>query len=473
MITEMDRINAMIKVGKSALATNTTIAKVIVDNFIQSDVRRLMLIGQRYYNNLNDINHRVIRTVNATTSTEQTPTAPAPKLTMEGDNSKPNNKVSHGYTKELVDQKVNYLLSKAPTITSPNTEYSNELKKLFNRNFHKQLQYVTKECINKGVGWLFVQVRDGKLQFVKMKSEELKPIYDDYGELIMMYHYYKEEVVRGYNIENIPKVDIYTKDGVTRYSYETGTLIEDVTAYDYDENDNPITSYLNVGGKPYNWNRLPFIRFRYNEEEIPFIMLLKSLVDDYDRTISDDSNAIEDTANREIIVFKNLGGARLSDAVNNLRKYNAVKVENDGGVEVHRRTAFTTDTLAHAKQTKQDIFSIGRGVDTASVDRTQLSGVALKFIFSNLDLDCNMLETEFQSSFEDLFYFCSTWLNLTKGVDYSEEEVTVTFNRSAIINESDLIENVSKSMDIISKETAIAKHPWVDDVQKELKDATE
>ena len=37
-----------------------------------------------------------------------------------------------------------------------------------------------------------------------------------------------------------------------------------------------------------------------------------------------------------------------------------------------------------------------------------------------------------------------------------------------MINESDVIDNIQKSEGILSRETLIAQHPWVDDVQAEL-----
>ena len=37
-----------------------------------------------------------------------------------------------------------------------------------------------------------------------------------------------------------------------------------------------------------------------------------------------------------------------------------------------------------------------------------------------------------------------------------------------LINESEAIDNCIKSLNIISKETAISKHPWVEDLEKEL-----
>src|SRR5690606_35281028 len=84
------------------------------------------------------------------------------------------------------------------------------------------------------------------------------------------------------------------------------------------------------------------------------------------------------------------------------------------------------------------------------------------------DMDCNILETEFQASLEQLRWFIDTHLANTTGADYSGEQVDFIFNRDIIINESDVINNAKSSVGIISDETIIANHPWVTNVQSEL-----
>ena len=42
-----------------------------------------------------------------------------------------------------------------------------------------------------------------------------------------------------------------------------------------------------------NWGRIPFICFKYNDEELPLIKYIKQLVDDYDINTSDLSNQLK------------------------------------------------------------------------------------------------------------------------------------------------------------------------------------
>ena len=62
----------------------------------------------------------------------------------------------------------------------------------------------------------------------------------------------------------------------------------------------------------YNWEKVPFVCFKYNHEEIPLIKFVKSLVDDYDKHKSDNSNNLEDLPNG-IYVLKNYDGQDLGE----------------------------------------------------------------------------------------------------------------------------------------------------------------
>ena len=78
------------------------------------------------------------------------------------------------------------------------------------------------------------------------------------------------------------------------------------------------------------------------------------------------------------------------------------------------------------------------------------------------------METEYQASFEELLWFINCHLfNVGMG-DYEQEDVEIIFNRDMMLNEGEVIDNISKSVGIISDETLVAQHPWVDDVQAEL-----
>ena len=94
----------------------------------------------------------------------------------------------------------------------------------------------------------------------------------------------------------------------------------------------------------------------------------------------------------------------------------------------------------------------------------------IQSMYSDIDLDANDMETEFQAAFEEILWFVNAhFANTGKGKgNFENEEVTVIFNRDILINESEAIDNCSKSVGILSDETIIGMHPWIDDPQQEL-----
>lgn len=92
----------------------------------------------------------------------------------------------------------------------------------------------------------------------------------------------------------------------------------------------------------------------------------------------------------------------------------------------------------------------------------------IQSMYSDIDLDANDMETEFQAAFEEILWFVNAHLANTGRGNFENEEVNIIFNRDILINESEAIANCQASVGILSDETIIGMHPWIDDPQAEL-----
>ena len=120
------------------------------------------------------------------------------------------------------------------------------------------------------------------------------------------------------------------------------------------------------------------------------------------------------------------------------------------------------------EQLRKDIYEGGSCVDTQSEKfGTQESGVALKQLYADLDLDCSNIETEFKSSLEYFMFFYNNWVEMSTGKDYSDKEVEYVFNKTMTVNEKELIENCQASIEMLSQDTILSRHPYVNDVEDE------
>jgi SPP1 family phage portal protein len=120
-------------------------------------------------------------------------------------------------------------------------------------------------------------------------------------------------------------------------------------------------------------------------------------------------------------------------------------------------------------QLKRAIVENGRGFDAKEErmdgDPNQMN---IESMYTDIDLDVNGMETEFQAGFEELKWFVDQYLIHSGHGDFTEETVEFVFNRDIFINEDAKIDNCVKSVGILSNKTIVARHPWVTDLAHEL-----
>lgn len=434
--------------GANSQMTLEEIIQEEIKEWHSSTVRQLMLDGQRYYEGDTDILKRKRMAIGEGGELEEV-------------KNLANNKLIHNFTRKLVDQKVGYLLSKPLSVQTENEVYKNLLDDVFNKSFMKLIKNLGKDCINKGIAWAQVYYNeDGELRFKRLPSEEIIPLWKDseHTKLDAIIRVYEVIVYEGHTKKTVQKVEYWDTEKVLRYVEYEGNLIPDVEAPEDTGHFSMIDGEGNA--QSFTWSKVPFVYFKYNDEEQPLIKFVKSLVDDYDKQKSDNSNNLEDLPN-SIYVLKDYDGTNLGEFRRNMSLYRAVKVTGDGGVETRNLEINVEAYKTHIEQTRRDIYEFGRGVDTQS-DKfgNSPSGIALKFLYNDLDMDCNIIETEFQASLEYLLWFVDQHLINTGQGDYTNENVEFVFNRDTLINETDSISNCQNSVGIISDETIVANHPW-------------
>jgi SPP1 family phage portal protein len=267
--------------------------------------------------------------------------------------------------------------------------------------------------------------------------------------------------------KDVAKIEYWDSEGIHRYVYEDEVLLPDVEYGAFDTH----FVIVNPEGEEmrFNWTRPPFICFKYNHEEQPLLKQIKTLIDDYDKKKSENSNVLEENPDSDILVLKNYDGTDLGDFRRNLSTFRAIKVSDDGGVDTIKSEVNSEAYKVHSDQNRKDIYEFGRGVDTQSEKLgSDVSGIALKFLYADLDMDCNMIETEFQWALKQLIWFINVHLANSGQGDFFNEKVTFLFNRDVPINETEAVKNAKDSVGIISDETIVANHPWTTNVQEEM-----
>ncbi len=427
-----------------------------INEFLSSTSRKLMITGEQYYEVNNDIFQRKI-------------TRPTSNGGNEELKYKANNKLAHAFYKNLVDEKVNYLLGKDFTLKSDNEEYIKKLDWSLGEDFLDILNELGYEASNKGIGWLHIFINEeSKLDYMVIPSEQIIPIWTDrrHKSLDRLIRLYDVVVYEGTEKKKVTKIEVWYPDKVDYYIKDGEQILLDSEKY-LNVNGN-IGHYLK-DGKYAVWNKIPFISFKNNRIEIGDIKFIKSLIDSYDLSRSDVANFIEEVKNL-IYVLKGYGGEDLGEFMDNLNYYRAISVDEDGGVDSLNPTMDVEAIKVHYEQLKRDINECGQGVNK-DLDKfgSAPSGIALKFLYSGIDLKCNSLEVLFKKAFKELLYFINIYLSESNQGSYKDVPVELIFNKNIKINETETITNCINSKGVISNKTIIANHPWVKDPVEEQK----
>jgi SPP1 family phage portal protein len=330
---------------------------------------------------------------------------------------------------------------------------------------------LVKGSSNKGVEWLHIYIdEDGAFRYAIIDARQVIPIWETQKqeEVDAVIRYYIMTV----NGEERVRAEYWTKEGVRYYLEDSsGGLIPDTLTVE--ENDQPHFYRVNTLGNEKitngeGWGMVPFIPFKNNEELLPDLNDYKELVDEYDKNRSDLANNLEEIQDA-LFVLKNYAGQDLKEFQRNLRYYRALKVDGDGDVKTITLDIPIKAKKEHTDRLAEDIFMFSQGVNVKT-DKfgNSPSGVALQFLYAQLDLKCDTVERKHKKSIRKLLEFIAEYFRIVDNIDYDHNVIKITFNRSMITNEAEKVESAQKSKGVISDETIAANHPWVDDPQEEI-----
>lgn len=401
------------------------------------------------------------------------------------DHTVSNTKLKHAMYRKLINQKVNYLLSKMFSIKAKDETAEEVLNNYFNPTFLKVLQNCVRYSVMTGISWLQVYYNsDGELRFKRIPETEVIPFWADADHTIL------DAVIRFYTLieytkggVKVPhtKVEYYTLEGVWFYEMGESGLIPDpdkpetVTKH-FNVVQNKVVNNLtelDLNGQPIrvstgeNWNKIPFVPIKYNTQELPLLTFVKTLLDDYDKITSDIADNIHDIP-LSVRIVKNYDGTNPDEFLTNLRQLKLAFVAEEGDVSNLEMPLDLDGIEKHLIRLRKDIYENGCGVDTQDENMRDTSGEALKFRYIDLSLDCQDLGVQVSTTLENLAYFIFNHEKMFNHTNIGTDYFQVIFNTDMITNESQTIVDCQNSVGIVSNETILSHHPYVTDVKKEL-----
>ncbi|MGE4214133.1 MAG: phage portal protein [Anaerotignaceae bacterium] len=481
LLTETDLIN--MKITAEAGLNNSTIVRDLIQDDVTSDLKKVMERGEKYYVGEHDIFEKDFqKTYISETSTVDGVETETIELFKNRNRSNHHN--VNSFHSILVDQKAAYLVGREPTISVSGAEKDTNLKAyediitgVADEELNETLSDLVIGASNKGTEYIhFYYDAEFKLKYCIVPANEVIPIYDTehQTELIELVRYYNITVVKGKDKCLRKKVEWWTKNDVTYYTEdENGRYL-----LDHNYSINPMPHWFEISNlngvesyrEAHSWGRVPFIALKNNTRGISDLQKVKGLIDAYDLISSQGTNDLLDLVTLYWSI-QGYGGETAGTIARKLQVNRAVNIsDSSGSIDAKQIDLPVSGRIEWLKMLRRDVFNFGMGVDTDNDKLGNASGVSLKFQYTQLDLKANAMIPKLKSAIKDFFWFITDDYNRNNNTDYDSELINITINRTMITNDLETVQMIQLSDGVVSDKTLLSKHPFVDDVNAELKE---
>lgn len=386
------------------------------------------------------------------------------------------NRVSSNFYQLMVDQEAGYLATTAPTIDVGKDRDNKLIAQVLGDDFGLTLSNTVVESSNAGRAWWhYWEDIDGNFRYALVPADQITPFYatnldnkllgvlrsykeldPDTGKYYVVHEYWNDQEAQFFKQLSANPLKLVPYEHIAMYDatagFETG-----------------VTSTIKHG-----MGRVPFIEFPKNKQRLSELHKSKGLIDAYDDIYNGFLNDLDDVQ-QVVLVLKNFGGTKLDTFMEDLKKHKAIKFNTAGagdqsGVDTLQIDIPTEARTTALQTTKSNIFLYGQGVDPANFESSNASGVAIKMLYSHLELKASVTEANFRHSISDLARAIMRYLGIS---DAESRPITQTWTRTRVEDDLSRAQVVATVANFTSKKAIAKANPIVTDWQQELKDEEE
>lgn len=384
---------------------------------------------------------------------------------------KGNHKIASPFFRQILIQKSSYIFGFSVVIDVGNDLINQQIKEILGPQWSKNLKKLCDVVSMWGDGWIQYWI-DENNEFRYGVITHSEDVITGWGGLLDEQLIYSiKRVMNWIDPETAEKWNLYelwTEDKCSFYRYpatgELDDLEEEKHAVSFDADTNEFTEENFI---PHDYGEVPFIYFRNNSMALNDLVGIKESIDAYDEARSSLADDIQD-CDETVLVLSNNGNQDAGDFWSNLsqnRLINLVSDPIDGPEGKSDIRLLAIEPPIAAKQlsmqvNKDDIQDLGGIVDPSPESIGNASGEAIKHTYNLLELKACQLEDEFRIGINRLVEAICKYLGYTIP---QGQEIKQTWKRTRINNDTELINNVSTSVGILSNDTLIKNHPWAEE----------
>lgn len=378
------------------------------------------------------------------------------------DKEKINRKLNNSFDSEIVDTKVGYFIGNPISYQARDEQgkTATALSEFILRNNIDDLDSETVKMATicgKSARLLYID-RDGLERAMNVPPWEVVLVYDrSINEPQFALRYYEITVKEGNEEKTKTRVEWYDDLTVTYYlEDESGEYVLDIS-----EPVNP---------QPHLFDLVPIIVFPNNEEQQGDAEKVLSLIDAYDRTLSDVNSEVEQFRLAYMAFY---GYDPDEETLKKAARTGAFGLdEKTEGVGIEFITKDLNDAVIehHLDRLEANIMRFGKSVNmTDEQFASNLSGVAIRYKLMALETKCITMERKITAALRQQFkVLCTAWAK--KGISADYTDIHFEFKRNLPVNIKDEAEATSLLRGQVSERTRLALLSFVGNVAGEIEE---
>ncbi len=381
--------------------------------------------------------------------------------TYEIDNiSKINNKIANDFFGDIVNTKVGYFAGKPIVYKYPDVKDADKelLDGFLKRNAYEDLDSETAKMAavcGFSARYLYINL-EGEASVINVLPWECIFICDEIGITDSPYalrYYQVDEKDKTYT-----KAEFMDEEKISYWIREGDMTSEGAFIMDSSEEANPIAHLM---------DGCPLICFPNNEEMQGDCEKVLTLIDGYDRTLSDMNSEIEQFR----LAYMAFHGMVPDETT--LKK--ALQTGAFGFPEKESRMEFVTKNINavavenHLQMLEKNIIYFAQSVRFTDEAFGGASGVAMKFKIFNLEAKCMVCERKFTKALRRMFKVLSGYFSRkTAAEPYDPMEWEITFVRNFPLNLLEEAQTLATLKGLVSDETALSLMSFIKDPKEEM-----
>lgn len=384
---------------------------------------------------------------------------------LQEDTFASNIKIPHPFFTELVDQKVQYLLSNPVEVEVEDEQFQEYLKEYYDEELQLFLQEALEGSSVKGFEYAYARTNSNDiLCFQISDSLNTFDVYDDNGDLKAVVRYYNKDITRDGKNTSVEHAEVWDDKEVTFY-------VKDKNGnFDLDQkremNPRPHIVATTDDGKilERSYGTIPFYKLGNNKKNQTDLEPIKALIDDYDLMAAFISNNLQDFT-EAIYVVKGFHGDSLDKLRKNVKAKKTIGLPQEGNVDVKTFNVPVEGRKTKLEINKDAIYKFGMGFDSTQVGDGNITNIVIKSRYALLDMKANKAEVRLRSLLQWMNELIVQDINRRHGTAYRASDIKVTITRETLVNENDLVDRAKTEADTkkVIIETIIAVAPRLDD----------